>query len=119
LREVVEAQLDVPLPLTGPGSELRSLSRAELRDKLWKSQGGPELAQPWPGPVSEIYHGWYSLGRDANGATLYTERESWVRGSGEWEEPGEREVVHYLFQVLEVEMAEVREILYPAPKRKE
>lgn len=105
----MEKQLDVP-----PPESLRHLSRVELRDALWKSYGGPALTVPWPGPVSDLYYGWMGLGRDMNGTTLHSERESWLRSNG-WTDPGEWEVGMYLFQVLEAELAEVREILHPTP----
>jgi len=87
-----------------------------LRDKLWKSFGGVEPVRPWPGPVAEIYYGWQTLGRDMNGTSLHSERESWLRVNG-WTDPGEVETGFYLFSVMESEMVEVREILYPPPKR--
>jgi hypothetical protein len=95
--------MDAPTP-----PELAHLSRAELRDHLWKSFGGPEPVRPWPGPITEIYYGWSGLGRDANGVSLHSDRESWLRANG-WGGDGEKEAGHYLFSVMEAEMGEVRE----------
>lgn len=101
-----------PLP-----PDLQNLSPQERVTKLWESFNGPALTSPWDGPVSDIYYGWGGLGRDMNGITLNTERESWLRENG-WRDPGEKEIGRYLFQVLEAEMGEVREILYPTPTPK-
>jgi hypothetical protein len=51
-----------------------------------------------------------------NGSSLHSERDSWLRANG-WNDPGEVEVGHYLFLVLEGTMSEVREILYPSPEK--
>lgn len=81
-----------------------------------KGKPAPSLTRPWPGPISDIYYGWSSLGRDVNGTTLHSDRESWLRSNG-WTDPGEREAGMYFFLVLEGEMAEVREILHPTPRK--
>lgn len=93
------------------------MSKRERQRELWKSYGGPPLTDPWPGPLSDLYYGWMGLGRDMNGITLTSERESWLRSNG-WTDPGEQEVGYFLFHVLEGEMGEVREILHPTPKGK-
>jgi hypothetical protein len=78
------------------------------------SFGGPVPVRPWPGPVSEIYYGWMSQGRDVNGTTLHSERESWLMGNG-WSEEGDKAAGHFFFMVLESESAEIHQILYPTP----
>lgn len=98
-----------------PGTE--HLSREELRERLWNSQGGPPLTFPWAGPVSDLYFGWHRLGRDMNGTSLQSERVSWLADNG-WVEDGEREAGHYLFIVLENEQHKINRILYPPPKEK-
>lgn len=103
--------MKVPPP---PGSSLSLMTRGEREEALWKSHGGPEIERPWVGPVSDIYHGWSSLGRDVNGTSLHSERESWLRVNG-WTDPGDQETGHYFFQILEAEMGEIREILHPTP----
>lgn len=70
--------------------------------------------RPWAGPVADIYYAWLTLGRDMNGGTLHSERDSWLHANG-WSNAGDAEAGHYFFLVLEAEAAEVREILHPAP----
>lgn len=79
--------------------------------------GGPQPIHVWPGPLSDLYRGWLSLGRDMNGQTLYSERDRWLqnRGNG-WVEEGMQEAGHYFFLVLESALGEIHSELYPPPK---
>lgn len=112
MKDVVENLLDVPPP---PNSGLEHLSRPELRAKLWASHGGPKMETPWPGPISDLYYGWYGLGRDMNGTSLHSERESWLK-SHEWTDPGEAESGMYLFSVLENAHIETKQHPNKKPK---
>lgn len=109
MRRLLEVR---PLP-----DDLLNLTPNQRVEKLWQSFKGPTITSPWPGPVADLYYGWGGLGRDMNGTTLHTERESWLKRNG-WVDSGEQEIGHYLFRVLEGEMGEVREILHPTPRSK-
>lgn len=63
----------------------------------------PEL---WP-ELEPVLVGYHQLGRDANGATLHTERESWLRAN-RIRDRGERTAFHRLWLAADSESARVR-----------
>lgn len=88
------------------------------RALLWKSQHPtePQPVEVWDA-LAALYHGWFYLGRDMNGGTLYSDRRNWLDENG-WSEPGERDAGMYFFTILEGTAAEIHSILYPPPKDK-